>query len=316
MKPGHAIIIAAIIIEIALLTGVVILAMYFPDIYNEVFNKYTGFGFDFNESDLPEQDLTNTCEDYNLCEEFTTIAGVTNMLVASRFCEATNPGGWTCEDNEVSCDVNGALNVDCNAEAAQDIEFICNFLEGTYVCRPDYLGCLCNISPPSQWSNDSQPDQDGYTCGDEYTEHGDICLGTCPQGEVCMELYNIGGHTCECEEEGYEPDKTPCKNLYIPTDIGDKGGFCRDYGACDQSAPNCEHYWNWNDGIHKCDCTESTFCGQYCYVYTIEQACECPPGSILGKMAVHPNHYCVPFGCYCEFDGLEAQAGMKGTVVC
>lgn len=90
-------------------------------------------------------------------------------------------------------------------------------------------------------------------------------------------------------EEGtdpFDPDDFPggpgsicnCEDVVIPTDVGDKGGYCAEYGSC--TIGNCDNYYDSASGLHKCACTDTWFCQAY-YEYFYTTDCDCPPGTEL-----------------------------------
>ncbi len=83
--------------------------------------------------------------------------------------------------------------------------------------------------------------------------------------------------------------------------FGDFGPVCAT-GSCD-SGFSCDHYWNWDDQVHKCGCTETNYCGQYCFVYFFsDTGCECPPNSEEQTLS-RSTYQCVPNNHFCE-DGV------------
>lgn len=114
----------------------------------------------------------------------------------------------------------------------------------------------------------------------------------------------------EAGTDPFDPDDYPgagqgtlCSAVVIPTDVGDKGAYCDDYGTCSDST-NCAHYWDYANKIHRCGCTDSFFCGQYCYEY-VEGVCRCPPGSSRVFTGLY-DYMCVPDGYEC-IDGSPVE---------
>lgn len=103
--------------------------------------------------------------------------------------------------------------------------------------------------------------------------------------------------------DGSQDQLLECGNVNIPGDIGDKGSYCSEYGFCEVGS--CENYWDYTNKEHNCGCTESFFCGQYCYEYYYTTECECPPGSER-VLITRSTFVCVPDKYYCQ-DGVPVE---------
>jgi len=150
------------------------------------------------------------------------------------------------------------------------------------------------------------PDDTKSSCGEGYnTLFGGICEGECPSGEYCLEYEDIqtGEWYCRCKPDGWTPEDQfiYCEDIVIPTDVGDKGSYCDNWGYCAGTIYSCGHYWLWNEQEHKCGCVEGFFCGQYCYEYFYD-TCECPPES-HSEIVMRSTVQCVPDGKICV-DGV------------
>jgi len=204
-----------------------------------------------------------TCADYDMTSEHYKMFGETNLLNIERNCLLI-PGVLTKDNSEYSCYFDPIdFMVDCNSQAYKVLRDFCeNTLKADYHCLPEkaYVGCECNQDLPSNHPPAQDPgDDDGW--GDN---------------------------------ENYEP--ITCMNIDLP-DFGDMGGICSEDASCPDDG-NCDHYWDYVNKEHHCGCTESTYCGQYCYTYTYQIGCECPPNSAQ-VWDSRSTYMCVPEGYFC-----------------
>ena len=88
-----------------------------------------------------------------------------------------------------------------------------------------------------------------------------------------------------------------CEGIELPQ-YGDLGALCA-VGDCEDESCVCSHYWDYLNQIQMCGCTETSYCGQYCYEYLYTNGCECPPNSIR-ETVTRSTFRCVPEGYYCE----------------
>ena len=118
---------------------------------------------------------------------------------------------------------------------------------------------------------------------------------------------SVAFYGCLCKQTVPDPWEEPstdnpeqqtvaCKDVELPA-FGDLGGICAEHSdTCDDFV--CDHYWDYVHKEHKCGCTPTTFCGQYCYEYVVD-TCECPPYSSWQTLS-KSTFQCVPDGYYCE----------------
>jgi len=201
------------------------------------------------------------CSDYDFAYEFQKAMGADAFAVFAGGCN--NVGGiFTAVRDEVGCYWNPAVHtLNCNSAAIGSIEVFCEgTLKGNWVCDNSiaYAGCLCRKGTPPVWG------------GEEDQESGD---GEEDSITYCedVELIGYGDHDTTCQEEGY------C--VGAPT-------------------YKCHHYWDWGLKEHHCACTETFFCGQYCYEYWYTNECECPPNS-WKQIITRSTFQCVPNGYVC-----------------
>ena len=95
---------------------------------------------------------------------------------------------------------------------------------------------------------------------------------------------------------------------------GDLDSVCREQGSCPAAtlinpATECHHYWDYTNKVHKCGCTETFWCGQYCYEYYFDNGCECPPNSEQ-EWTSRSYYQCVPDGYYCENGAIVEIVGV------
>ena len=106
---------------------------------------------------------------------------------------------------------------------------------------------------------------------------------------------NQGQGGGELSGDEQEPPIT-CYDTELPP-YGDLGPLCA-VETCEEGY-NCAHYWDYTEQEHKCGCTETFYCGQYCFSYHFTSGCECPPNSYM-EIPDRSHHMCVPNGYHCE----------------
>ena len=212
------------------------------------------------------------CTYYNIGDEHRNAYG--NAVIDKLESNCRDIGGiWTENNKEMSCYWNPAvITLDCDSSMISVLtEFCEDTLLATYTCDNSiaYAGCHCNKLPPSDWVVEQEDD------------------------------YDWG------ENETYTP-VVLCGDVGLPA-YGDLGGICSAEGWCPDDTQVCSHYWHFNEKIHKCECTDTFFCGQLCYEYTFSSSgnCECPDGSFT-QIIDRSTFQCVPDNCVCNF----------GQVVC
>jgi len=255
--------------------------------------------------ELPEQ-LNLDCSYYNLRNEFYDFFGASLMKNTKDTCETA--GAWTETYNEVSCIVpDPPISVDCNQDFLVHSKNLCERLNANDVCdeATGVIGCFCKDVPEPVIT------QEEFTCGQTWDE---FCEGTCPSTHPdCVELEFAGIDNfytaCACineenqdvhedwkpEGENHNPKPEPttsCEDVRFTPPYGDLDPICQE---ADCSTGDCHHYWWYNALEHRCGCTETFFCGQYCfeYLYTID--CDCPPDSFK-EIVTRSTFRCVPNG--------------------
>lgn len=263
------IIIMALLFAIALSLAVLLLKPY----------NILQIGYDDNDNKLdieladseyepiiPDKEIS--CEYYDIAQEYRNAYGNAAIDALIGNCDAI--GGVMTETNsELSCYwMAGSGTIDCDSTVSVRFESFCeNTLLADFTCDNSiaYYGCQCEERLPSTWLP-PEPDPD----------------------------YDWS------ENETYEP-VTFCFDVELPQ-YGDLGGICRADGYCDQEDNTCEHYWDYTNQIHKCGCSDMTFCGQYCYEYYYTTECACPPNSYR-EIVTRSTFRCVPDGCTCSGEG-------------
>ena len=168
---------------------------------------------------------------------------------------------------------------------------------------PDIYDCITNYEDLNviNCNNDDNNNEEDteYTCGTT-----DNCYqGTCPSTYFCEEISSTTANWCACINDNGEvhPDWKPdgdnynpttnCEDVVLPS-TGDLDLICQ---TADCLSGNCHHYWWYNQQIHKCGCTDTFFCGQYCYDYFYTSTCECPPDSYQ-DITSRSTYRCIPNG--------------------
>ncbi|MCK5020583.1 MAG: hypothetical protein KAS32_26425 [Candidatus Peribacteraceae bacterium] len=214
------------------------------------------------------------CSYYNIGDEHNNAYGSSVIDKLESNCLSIG-GVWTENNREMSCYWNPEITtLDCDSQMIDVLTDFCeDSLLAVYTCDNTiaYAGCHCNRLPPSDWVVEASQDDD----------------------------YDWG------ENESYMP-VVLCGDVMLPS-YGDLGGICSAEGWCPDDTQVCSHYWNFNEKIHECGCTNTFFCGQYCYEYTFSSSgnCECPPNSFT-QIIDRSTFQCVPNNCVCNF----------GQVVC
>lgn len=188
------------------------------------------FNTDKPESDLPELNEEKDCTDYDFDDEFEDYFGLANFINMEQGC-LLNGGVWTSDYDEVSCHFPATFMLDCDEPSLNHVENLCDYLHGNYVCRHDYIGCLCKVNPPSE--EEEEDEQTEYTCG-WVDDVG--CIGTCPLGESC-EMVTYG--QCACiGESGYTYGGIGTVFATSLKWSGAMGGLAGMDAKCQQSAAN------------------------------------------------------------------------------
>lgn len=134
-----------------------------------------------------------------------------------------------------------------------------------------------------------------WTCDNTIAYAGCLCNKAVPHGFVP-------------EPDPEIEEFTACVDVQLPS-FGDLGGICSAEGTCGED-DSCSHYWDYINQEHKCSCSESFYCGQYCYDYFYTNGCECPPNSYK-KLTSRSTFMCIPDGHYCEDGNPVEEAGVE-----
>ena len=220
------------------------------------------FGDGFEKTNYTLPEVIS-CTEFHIGNEYKNAYGIVAIDFLEDGCNNLL-GVYTFEVNEFSCFWDSRVHmIDCNTAANIEFGRFCiEELKGFYVCNPEIAYLGCHC-------NQLIPDP-------WYIEdNGD--------------------------NGGYDEQMLLCTEVVLP-EYGDLGGICRESGYCLDPILNCEHYWDYNDQIHRCDCTEAShFCGQYCFSYYYTVDCECPPDSYR-EIITRSTFQCVPNGHTC-FEG-------------
>jgi len=170
----------------------------------------------------------------------------------------------SCNDYHISNEIRAAFG----NPAINNVETWCNALSGIWTENPNEMTCWWNpIVEPTVCDEDSEEILKAF------------CQDTLKATWTCNKFDAFIG--CQCnrqpdgqweEQDDENPDegdgntKITCDGVILP-EYGDLGAICREEGQCTDM--NCDHYWWYDQQIHKCGCTETTFCGQYCYEYLV-----------------------------------------------
>lgn len=183
--------------------------------------------------------LEDSCEDYNIPQEFIKGFGATHIGELERACESLG-GIWRDEDrDELGCYWNPAIgSIDCNTGGPVVYGAYCeNKLLSRWYCDNSiaYIGCLCKKAVPNEWEAEepAPEDEPEYTCG--WT--GSNCAGTCPATHpLCKDIeWWDGTMSCACltaDEESVHPDWKPDGDYYSPHDEQEGDGEPEVDGAC------------------------------------------------------------------------------------
>ena len=216
---------------------------------------------------------TSDCEQYNLSKQAREFFGNVFVDTAKNNCQLINPTGWTEGYSEVSCYVDGLSAINCSSATHISLKNHCLGLDATWICRPDFAGCLCEKNAPDTWD---------YECGYLYDAGLGECEGDCDPGEKCV----LEGDLCHCVEDTFDieckdapvddvDDWLECLNYSCPAnqecywqpDLGhcgcqgeddcgyhyvDKKEICN--GDCDNPKANCVDYWNTTYNSWMCEC--------------------------------------------------------------
>jgi hypothetical protein len=185
------------------------------------------------------------------------------------------------------------------------IQASCNGLSGIWTEEYNEMSCW--------WNPIVEPDicdSDAEAILENFCEEGLKATWTCNKfdafiGCLCNENAPGGWIDIEPEPEPEEDTSTACEDVVLPQ-YGDLGGICREEGNCETN--NCEHYWWYNEQEHKCGCTDTTFCGQYCFDYHYTVNCECPPDSYK-QLTSRSTFMCIPNGYDTCVDGNPENTG-------
>ena len=214
-----------------------------------------------------------------------------------------NDGTWKFLFNDLTTS-NGLLSRTENINVLGTFRFraICDMNDNIII---DINDCLTNykdlrvINCDDNGDDNDDEDASQYTCGDT----SNCYTGTCPSTYFCEEITSTAVTWCACINDNGEvhPDWKPdgsnynptinCEDVVLPSS-GDLDLICQ---TADCLSGNCHHYWWYNQQIHKCGCTETFFCGQYCYDYLYTSGCECPPDSYQ-DITSRSTYRCIPNG--------------------
>lgn len=217
----------------------------------------------------------------------------------------------------VALDESGALGSDCddydigdmfNKAATSSVidswESQCGSIEGFWTENSNEISCYWNPVVVSV-------DCDG--AGSKTTEH--YCEDVLMADWVCDNDLAFVGCLCHATVPGSWVDddseeglsQVDCEDVIIPSDVGDKGSYCEEQPGC-TTEKTCSHYWWYNEQEHKCGCTETFYCGQYCYEYLYTGGCECPPDSYQDWTS-RSTYRCIPIGYDACTDGVPDITG-------
>jgi len=172
------------------------------------------------------------------------------------------------------------------------------------------------IDPPG---NDTLPDPDDlppdpapgplYTC-DIGSEVGICNGGTCPENYNCEIYQHLAVIDCLCiddqgfphpdfdpapddEEPDPEPDGpiTPCEDVTVNPDAGDKDQYCYDRGVC--GSGTCQAYVDEEVDEWKCGCSTTAGCDATCTRYSTG-LCGCLSPTTEGSIDVGFGYF------YCD----------------
>jgi len=165
---------------IVIVVAIILAIKYLPALKGTNINQQFG-GFSFNAP--PATPSTENCMAVNIGTEFDRYFA--DLSQPKQLCNGINPGGWTQDSREISCNVLSNAVIDCNQPFAQYGNQLCNYLNANWVCRPDFMGCLCGRNapnPPAIQDNDGDgipdnidpdDDNDGYPDTEEIQEGTD-----------------------------------------------------------------------------------------------------------------------------------------------
>jgi len=94
-----------------------------------------------------------------------------------------------------------------------------------FIFRCDFLCDDCDL----ETDNDADDDDNTYyppityTCGDDYSGYGSgTCGGTCPNGQECVEFYQVQGYECGCKDSGWTADNE-CEGWCMESGVWESG---------------------------------------------------------------------------------------------
>lgn len=233
------------------------------------------------------------CEHYNIPSEYIQDFSTEWYNDFLSTCNGINPGGFTSERNELSCDLDDRGSHSCNGLFFEKFEEECDSLNADYSCTSTYVGCTCQIDSGNPCDEIKWLDGDKHDCLDGECSNGQECVpdlgtgwcdcagegdcawhyieetqwwgdsshwecyGDCPGNTLCDVTDGINGYLdCTCMSFDEENGKMPCWELDIPASVGDKGTYCRDNGQCTDTMQTCQHYWHYNTLTHECGCLD------------------------------------------------------------
>jgi len=269
---------------IAIIVVILLVIKYLPSIAKEKGFQFDGFSFQAPPTTLS----TKNCFAVNIGAEFDRY--FSNMDATELVCNRINPGGWTQDSSEISCNVKSNALIDCNQPFAQYGKQLCNYLNADWVCRPDFMGCLCGKNAPNppvanDFDGDGIPDStDPDDDNDGWNDDEEIQEGTDPHNpndypgsgvetdcnQHCLNNGYISGRagydcsSCQpyevCLSNPYNIDIVCCcipeeqdqPTTYTCGQAGDDS--CT--GSCPSDYPYCEKVWF---GLYEwaCTCTNS-----------------------------------------------------------
>ena len=178
---------------IVIIVAIIVAVKYLPALTGNTTNfEFSGFTF----KQLPTTQSTKSCISYNIGTEFERY--FTGLDQPRNVCNAINPGGWTQDSSEISCNVLNLAVIDCSQPFAAYGKQLCDYLNADWVCRPDYMGCLCGKNAPNIPSPTPVPDEYPEDIPEEETKYyccesmgvNSCYEGGCPPAGIQLGVYD------------------------------------------------------------------------------------------------------------------------------